>query len=149
MPYGHSDAVQAKLFTQWGQPAKKAKRGASKEDLFAFQCKNLQLPTVERNYRFAQSVKRQWKFDFAFVKQKLAVEVEGLVVRRIGGELVCTGRHASIDGFRADCTKYATAALLGWTVLRFEQSQVKTGYAIEMAQKLLFARGHWDGGQKS
>jgi very-short-patch-repair endonuclease len=145
----HSDAAQAKLFAGWGRPTKKPKRGASQEDLFAFQCKSRQLPSVERNFRFAQSVKRQWRFDFAFLDAKLAVEVEGLVVHRIGTELVCTGRHASVDGFRQDCVKYATAALLGWTVLRFEQSQVKTGYAIEMAQKLLFARGHWDGGQKS
>jgi very-short-patch-repair endonuclease len=117
------------------------KPAQSKEELFAFQCRAMKLPPVLRNYVFAKALARRWRFDFAFVAQKLAVEIEGLVVRRIGRELVCTGRHASVEGFREDCVKYASAALLGWTVLRFEQSQIKTGYAIGMTQKILFARG--------
>jgi very-short-patch-repair endonuclease len=119
------------------------------EDAFDFQARAYKLPPFERDYRFAKSLvnengrPRQWRFDFAFVAFKVALEVEGLVVRRIGGELVTTGRHATADGFREDCIKYASAALLGWTVLRFEQTQIKDGTAIEYAQKVLAAKG-WE-----
>jgi very-short-patch-repair endonuclease len=134
---------QATLFAATGVEVKRAtkKPAQSKEELFAFQCRAMKLPPVLRNYQFAQSMGRRWRFDFAFITHNVAVEIEGLTVRRIGGELVCTGRHASIEGFKGDCTKYASAALLGWTVLRFEQSQVKAGLAIDMTQRLLFARG--------
>jgi hypothetical protein len=98
-------------------------------------------PKMERQLRFAVSVGRKWRFDVAFPEFKIAVEIEGLVVRRLAGELVVTGRHGSIAGFKEDCEKYATAALLGWTVLRFEQSMVKSRYAINMTLHVLAARG--------
>lgn len=113
-----------------------SKRTAA-EDLFAFHCRARRLPDFERNHRFALVIGRRWHFDFAWVKERVAVEVEGLVVRRIGGELVCTGRHASVAGFKEDCIKYATAATLGWHVLRFEQSQVTSGEAIDFTIRML------------
>jgi hypothetical protein len=58
---------------------------------------------------------------------------------RIGGELVCKGRHASISGFKDDCEKYAWATVLGWRVMRFEQSQVKDKTAIDMVVRALSA----------
>lgn len=119
---------------------KKPKR--KPEDEFEFQLRAHKLPEAARNWMFAKAAMgRQWRFDFAFIPYLVAVEVEGLVVRRIGGELVVQGRHATVTGFREDCVKYASAALLGWTVLRFEQSQVKDGYALEMTQRVLMARG--------
>ena len=110
------------------------------EDEFAYQCRAYKLPEVIRNYRFAQVLERQWRFDFAFPLQMLAVEVEGLVIKRIGGQLVTMGRHANAAGFREDCLKYAAAAQLGWIVIRFEQSQVTSGVAIAETIKTLTAR---------
>jgi len=138
-------------------PEKPAPKARSKEELFAFQCRAMRLPPVVTQFRFAADAPvpgqrgkppkpRQWRFDFAWPEYRLAVEIEGLVVRRIGGQLIVTGRHASVKGFKDDCEKYAAAALLGWTVLRFEQSQVKSGYAINMTQRVLYARG-WKGPQ--
>ena len=95
------------------------------------------MPEFERNHRFATSIGREWRFDFAWLDAQIAVEVEGLVVRRIGGQIVTTGRHANPEGFREDCRKYATAALLGWTVLRFEQTMVTNGEAIAFTQRVL------------
>lgn len=121
------------------------KRGAPKlkpEDEFARQCVLHQLPQPARQWLFAKPLGRRWQFDFAFLDPyKVAVEIEGLVVFRQNGELIVKGRHASITGFREDCIKYASAALLGWTVLRFEQSQVKSGDAIEYTMRVLAARG--------
>jgi very-short-patch-repair endonuclease len=125
-----------------GERAPKKSRGKSAEDDFAFQCEQSRLPKPIRQHAFAkQKLGRRWLFDFAFSAHWLAVEIEGLVVRRIGGELVVTGRHASIKGFKDDAEKYAYAALLGWTVLRFEQSQVRSRFAIEMTMRVLSARG--------
>lgn len=124
---------------------KKSKRA---EDLFAEQCRTYGLPQPVREYRFAKSIGRRWRFDFAFfsplddaLDYRVAVEIEGLVVRRINGQMVTTGRHANVAGFREDCRKYSTAAELGWTVLRFEQSMVRSREAIEATMRVLAARG--------
>lgn len=123
--------------------AKKAKGSKSHrhEDELARQFVSHQFPPHVRDLRFAKKdIGRQWRFDFAFPDWMIAVEVEGLVVRRIGGQMVSMGRHANVAGFREDCMKYAWAAVLGWTVLRFEQSQVKAGVAIEMVGRLLASK---------
>lgn len=135
------------------RPAKASKRprDTSAEDLFAFQCRALKLPAFQREYRFATGILKtgkdgkkrpcQWRVDFAFLEYQVAVEIEGLVVRRIAGELVVTGRHSTISGFIEDCRKYATAAVLGLTVLRFPPRMLKDGEAIELTQRVLAARG--------
>lgn len=114
----------------------------SKEDMFDFDLRRFGLPKFERYVQFAREVGRKFEADFLNREHMLIVEVEGLVVRRLpGGDLVVSGRHASITGFKEDCVKYAIAAMLGYTVLRFEQSQVKDGTAIEYTQKVLAAKG--------
>lgn len=116
----------------------------SPEEVFAFQCRAHKLPAFTRQAQFAkQALGRRWQFDFCFDEYKLAVEIEGLVVLRDkrSGELMVKGRHASITGFKEDCIKYASAIVLGWTVLRFEQSQVKDGTAIDYTMRALHARG--------
>lgn len=126
-----------------------AKKKAEAE--FAFQCVSRKLPPFHRNYRFATSIlhpetrkPRQWQFDFAWPEYRVCVEVEGLVIRRIDGELVTLGRHANPEGFREDCIKYAYAQILGWSLLRFEQIQVKSGVAVNFAMDLLAVKG-WQG----
>lgn len=134
------DAAKVLIAEERRKEAKRAK-SESKEDLFDFQLRAHRVPTFVRQYPFAKSIGRRWLFDFANEDFHLAVEVEGLVVVRMNGELIVKGRHASITGFREDCLKYASAAMLGWTVLRFEQQQVKDGTAIDMTMRVLYARG--------
>lgn len=62
------------------------------------------LPTPIAEYRFAPD--RKWRFDFAFVKQKCAVEVNG------GKWQTGGGRHNTAG----DYEKLQTAAALGWRV---------------------------------
>lgn len=143
-------------------------RRETAEQIFASQCRSYRLPKFETQYRFARESKgRQWKFDVAFVEQRVAVEIEGLVVRSVwvaqldgdfprleGGRVanvrsvdrtrVTSGRHATVQGFRDDAEKYNTAAELGWFVIRFLQSDVEPGHAIAMAQRVLHSRG-WKG----
>jgi len=115
------------------------------EKLFEFQCRALRLPPVVREFRFAEKAfGKRWRFDFYWPEYLVAVEIEGLVVRKIGGETVVTGRHATITGMREDMDKYNHAALLGIYVLRFEQGTIKGGEPIAMTQRVLAARG-WKG----
>jgi hypothetical protein len=53
---------------------------------------------------------RQWRFDFAWPEEKIALEIEG--------SILCGGRHQSTAGFLNDIEKYNTAASMGWLVLR-------------------------------
>lgn len=114
----------------------------TKEDAFDFDLRRFNLPKFERQWPFAHEIGRKFRADFANLEFKVIVEIEGLVVQRLpSGELVVRGRHATVNGFRDDCERAAIAAMLGWTLLRFEQSQVRDGIAIEYTQRVLTAKG--------
>lgn len=54
---------------------------------------------------------RRFRFDFAFPKQKIAVEVDGSIWVK--------GRHNFGKGMVADYVKLNQATLLGWRILRY------------------------------
>lgn len=97
------------------------------EETLAMQIKALKLPEPKREHRFHPT--RRWRFDFAFVEHKLAVEVEG------GGWM--NGRHNRPSGFRGDMDKYHAAMELGWTVYRCDGHLVRSGQAAQLIEKLL------------
>jgi very-short-patch-repair endonuclease len=99
------------------------------EEALAEQIARLKLPAPSREFRFARSIGREWRFDFCWPRRKIAVEVEG----GFSGK----SRHMSNDGYTEDCRKYSEAAILGWCVLRFTTSQVVNGEAIEMIERAL------------
>lgn len=70
-------------------------------------------PEPVTEYRFHPS--RRWRFDFAWPKLRLAVEIEGGLYHGRGGG------HVSVNGFIGDCEKYNAATLLGWRVLRYTE----------------------------
>lgn len=84
------------------------------------------LPEPDKQIQFCST--RKWKSDFGYVDRKILIEVEG------GGGI---GRHSSASGYREDCVKYNVAALMGWTVLRFDKSLIARGIAIEMIRASL------------
>lgn len=84
------------------------------------------LPEPEREYKFSKT--RRWRSDFAWPAFKLLVECEGGIFK---------GRHTSPAGFSADVIKYDTAALMGWTVLRFTAAQIRSGLAIAVLNGVL------------
>jgi hypothetical protein len=118
------------------------------EDDFDYQLRSQEFPSYVRQHRFAkEAIGRGWQFDFAWVQYKLAVEIEGLVMRKLldantREPVWCVyGRHATITGMVEDMTKYNTAAILGWHVMRFEQKAVKDGSAAAETMRFLYSRG--------
>lgn len=114
-------------------PAETFKREAARakrerwEEEFALQvrCSRV-LPQPERQVRFHPT--REWRLDFGWPELRLAVEIEGLVP---GGK----GRHQTIGGMTGDLVKYNEALCLGWRVLRVSQAQVRSGQALEWAER--------------
>ena len=99
---------------------RRAKRHQDGEAFFWRDCQILpEIPLPEREFQFAKP--RRWRFDFAWPKYMLAVEIEGGVWSQ--------GRHTRGVGFVADCEKYNTATLMGWRVLRFPTQHATNGYA--------------------
>lgn len=85
------------------------------------------LPTPEREYVFHHA--RKWRFDFAWPRLRIAVEVEG-------GSWVA-GRHNRGAAFEQDAIKYNEAALDGWTLLRVTPAMVDDGRAIAFIERAL------------
>lgn len=68
---------------------------------------------VVGEHRFHEE--RRWRFDFAIVEKKIAIEVEGGVFVR--------GAHNRPMRYIGDMEKYNEAQIMGWKVLRYEPSQ--------------------------
>jgi len=73
-------------------------------------CEAHGLPLPQPEYNFSPT--RGWRFDYAWIAQKIAVEVEGGIWRRGGGA------HSHPQNIERDIEKYNAAAVLGWRVLR-------------------------------
>lgn len=85
----------------------------------------------ETEYRFHST--RRWRFDFAFPKHRIALEIEGF------GRRNQSGGHQTTKGFRTDLEKYDEAARLGWNVYRCSTEMALSGHA---AQTILIMISH-------
>ena len=97
------------------------------EETLAFQIQAMGLPEPEREYQAVP--KRKFRYDFAFVQEKLLIEVQGGIWIR--------GSHARPKGITRDMTKLNLAQLAGWRVLQFSPAMVRSGEAVEMIAKAL------------
>jgi very-short-patch-repair endonuclease len=91
------------------------------------QCEWAGLPKPVAEYRFAPP--RRFRFDFCWVEQKIAVEVDG--------GLWIYGRHNRASGAIKDMEKLNLAVSLGYRVLRFTPDQVRNGTALNELRPLL------------
>ena len=96
-------------------------------ELLVFQIAAVRLPEPVREHLFAPPggdgrPVRRWRFDLAFPDRKLAVEIDGA--------LLTGGRHGGAPSAVRDVEKRLAAAVLGWRVLHFYPSQVKSGEAL-------------------
>ena len=105
---------------------KGTKRGPSPLELaFAEQLSILRVPAPVREHRFL--AERNFRLDFAWPPQRVAVEVQGMV-HRIKGR------------FRADIEKRALALLAGWRVLEVSGAEIRSGQAIAWLIAVLQAK---------
>lgn len=98
--------------TELEKARKRAKR-EKHEKAFALIWKALGGVELQREVTFCE---RKWRFDFAQVETKVAVEIEGGVWSG--------GRHTRGKGYIEDCTKYNRASVLGWTVFRLTPDMI-------------------------
>ena len=91
------------------------------EDLLESQLTDYRLPDLVREYKAIEG--RKFKWDFAFLSQRLLVEVQGGVFMRRGG-------HTSGVGVTRDCEKHNLAMLAGWRDLLVTSQMVKDGRAL-------------------
>ncbi len=70
---------------------------------------SMKLPTLTSEHRFHPT--RRWRFDFAHISTKIAIEIEGVVYRG-------KSRHRTASGFEGDLEKYFAALVEGWIVVR-------------------------------
>jgi very-short-patch-repair endonuclease len=97
------------------------------------------LPEFVTEHKFAAFVQferkdgriadRGWKFDFAWLDEKVALEVEGGIF--VGG------RHTNGAGFAKDMLKYNTAVTLGWRILRCQPKELCMQETVNMIRKTL------------
>jgi very-short-patch-repair endonuclease len=100
------------------------------EDHFLFQIKALGVPEPIREHRFMAPT-RQFRFDFAWPDQKIAVEVEG------GTFSKGKSRHTTGSGFHNDAIKYNYAVLYGWRVLRGDVKMVESGELVNALERVM------------
>jgi len=123
-----------------GKRSKKSKKSEA-EKLFAEQLARVPNLTFVQQLHFAKTIKRRWRFDFAFPEFKVAVEIDGVVMKQIGGKWFTMGRHADVTGMRGDCMKGNAAIMYGWAVLHFLQDEIKPERALTTTLRVLALKG--------
>jgi len=93
----------------------------------ALQIKALGLPEPTREYLAIKG--RKFRFDFAWLEQRLLVEVNGGTYTQ--------GAHSTGRGIARDYEKCNLATLAGWRVLSFDGKSVKDGTAVEVIRQAL------------
>lgn len=81
-----------------------------------------------REHKFAPV--RRWRFDFAHLKFRLCVEVEGAAR---GG----VGRHSYASSMAKDFEKYNMATLMGWKIYRGTTEMAVDGRLAEIVEEAL------------
>lgn len=83
----------------------------------------------ETEYPFASSIDRAWKWDIAFLEQKLAVEVDGGIWVK--------GAHGHPLTILRNMQKRNWGARLGWRILSFSTDEAKKGQALSFIEWVL------------
>jgi len=99
------------------------------EDLFAFQLDSAGLTGYIREYQAIPG--RKFRFDFAFVAERLLVEINGGTYSK--------GAHSTGTGIARDYEKIRLGQVCGWTVYPFDTKEAKNGDALSAVEK--FIRG--------
>lgn len=144
----------------------KPRRVKPEDQALLDQLRDAGVPDPEPEYAFAKAMGRNWRFDFAWVAWKIALEIEGGI---FGGRVINVGegafeyrtirgvkthvpvkahsivrlggRHNTGAGQIADLEKYNTAATLGWAVLRCTTTMVRDRDVVPVVRLAFRHRG--------
>lgn len=105
---------------------KKGKSSKLEAELFE-QIKKAKLPLPVRE--FVAIPGRMFRWDFAWVKEKLLVEVQGGIYQK--------GAHSTGQGIERDMIKLNLATLNGYKVLQFSRRMIESGYALGVIHDML------------
>lgn len=94
------------------------------------QIRALHLPEPTRQYAFHPL--RRYRADFAYVPERLLIEVDG-------GIWLDKGGHTTGAGYQRDRERDCEAVSLGYTVLRVTPAMVKSGKAVAYVETALRA----------
>jgi len=97
------------------------------EEVFSFQMHAVGLEGFVREY--AAIPGRRFRFDFAFVPERLLIEINGGTYNG--------GSHGRGVGINRDYEKHNLAVINNWRVLSFDTKQVKSGAALQVTEQLL------------
>jgi very-short-patch-repair endonuclease len=98
----------------------------AEDKLFAQIADSGTIPVPERQYKALE--KRRFKWDFAWIEQKLLVEIQG------GTWVKAQFGHTSGVGYRRDCFKNDLATAVGWNVMQFTTDMVDYKEALQLLQ---------------
>lgn len=124
-------AAKAAQLAKLEQQREKAEALARK---FRLLCAHNGLPLPTREHSFHGT--RGWRFDFAFVDERVAVEVEGGLWVKGGG------RHNRGRGYLQDLEKYNAASVAGWTLIRVTPKQLCTDSTIALIHAAFTQQQH-------
>ena len=86
---------------------------------------NLPLPITEHKFH----PDRKWRFDYAWIDQRVALECEGGIWSKMG--------HSTGKGITRDVEKYNNATVLGWRIIRCTPQNIFSTEIITMVKQLL------------
>lgn len=92
------------------------------QDAFRIQLRGNKISDFVEEYKFDPN--RNFKFDFAFVGPRIAVELDGGIHMEKGG-------HNTGTAILRDRRKDQAALLLDWTVFRVAPEMIKSGEAVQ------------------
>lgn len=101
------------------------------EETLLYQIRALGLPEPEREYMAIPG--RQFRFDMAWLEQRVLVECQGGIYSYLPS-------HTSASGIRRDAEKLNLAMLNGWKVYHFTSDMIKSGEAVQLIEKELKAK---------
>ena len=89
------------------------------------QSMRIKIPTPEFQFHPI----RKWRIDYAWVNEKIALEVEGGIYTR--------GRHSRGKGMEGDMEKYNTLALMGWRIIRTTPTKLHQTETIKLINQII------------
>ena len=90
------------------------------------------IPFDDYNKEYIFHPTRKWRFDYAWLDLKVALEIHGGVFSN--------GRHTRGKGFTEDKVKMNEAQLLGWIVIEATTAQVKNGQMLKWVNDAIAVR---------